>query len=75
MQFFEEYKEGVITNELYIFVEILLKSRVLAHMDLLGRGVIFDHFYEKCAIVVLKKAVRAGHMGELRRMIGHLGEK
>ena len=75
VQFSEEYKESGIPNELYIYVEILLKSRVLAHMKLLCRGVSLEYFYEICTIMffwsiftecytslVLKKAVQAGHM-------------
>ena len=56
-------------------VEILLKGGKPAQMDLLCRDVIFDHFYEKCAILVLKKAVQAGHMCEVTSIMWHLREK
>ena len=56
-------------------VEILLKGREPAQRDPLGRDVIFDHFYGNCAIVVLKKAVQAGHMWEVKHIMWHLGEK
>ena len=57
----------------------MLKSRVLAHMKLLCWGVSLEYFYEICTIMffwsifteyytslVLKKAVQARHMWEVK---------